>query len=159
MSILILFQSFVVFDEIFYHQDEIKKKGYVVIEKVDINVEKPPQTEAENNIDLESIFKTADIQKGIKISRQCSACHDFSNNLKIKVGPPLWGIVGRQAAIIADYEYSDALKKFNKNWTKEELYNFLEKPKEYIKGTKMIYKGLLKPGDRANLISYLNSLN
>ena len=67
-------------------------------------------------------------------------------------------LVGRKSAVIADYKYSEALKDYDKNWTRNELFMFLEKPKEYIKGTKMIYKGLSKASDRANLISYLESL-
>ena len=47
---------------------------------------------------------------------------------------------------------------FKKDWTRETLFYFLGNPKEYIKGTKMIYKGLKKKSDRVNLISYLESL-
>ena len=32
------------------------------------------------------------------MAKQCVACHSFDNSLKIKVGPPLWGIVNRDAA-------------------------------------------------------------
>ena len=70
----------------------------------------------------------------------------------------MWGVVERKSAVIADYKYSEALKDYGKNWTRNELFMFLENPKEYIKGTKMIYKGLSKANDRANLISYLESL-
>ena len=56
------------------------------------------------------------------------------------------------------FKYSDALVNYKKAWSKEELFKFLEKPKDYIKGTKMIYKGLKKSTDRADLISYLESL-
>ncbi len=158
MSILILFQSFKVLDEIFYHNDKNIKKGFIIINEVI----KEPKLEKEElqveEVDLDLLLIQADIEKGIKISRQCVACHDFSKNLKIKVGPPLWGIVGRDSGIISDFSYSDALINFKKIWTKQELFYFLEEPKRYIKGTKMIYKGLNKIDDRVNLISYLESL-
>tara|TARA_Y100000589_G_C27047503_1_gene585831 strand:- start:249 stop:752 length:504 start_codon:yes stop_codon:yes gene_type:complete len=158
ISILLLFQSFVVFDEIFYHEEKILRKGYEIIDKEPDKTEEIKDSSHQTKLDLDSFFKVADVEKGMKVSRQCSACHDFSNNLKIKVGPPLWGIVGRKSAVIADYKYSDALKDYAKNWTRSELFMFLENPKNYIAGTKMIYKGLTKPSDRVNLISYLESL-
>ena len=166
ISILILFQSFRVFDEIFYHDNNDMKKGFVIIDdEVEFNEkEKKSDTEEINSIilaetiDLESLFKSTDVEKGTKLSKQCQACHDFSTNLKIKTGPPLWGLVNREVAVIKDYKYSDALTNFNKNWTRSELFLFLENPKEYIPGTKMIYKGLKKESDRVNLISFLESL-
>ena len=111
--------------------------------------------DAKNTVLNEASF---DIQKGEKVAKQCSACHDFSVNLKVKIGPPLWGVVGRKAAAISEFKYSDALVNFKKDWNRETLFYFLENPKEYVKGTKMIYKGLKKNSDRVNLISYLESL-
>jgi len=160
MSILILFQSFKVWEEIFYHENDFRK-GYVIVpeeeEKKDVKEEKQ-NTLDEKKIDFKSLFSSANIEKGKKLSKQCVACHDFSKNLKVKVGPPLWGVVGRDSAVISDFKYSDSLASFKKKWSRKELFYFLEKPKDYIKGTKMIYKGLSKTNDRVNLISYLESL-
>ena len=162
--ILILFQSFRVFDEIFYNDNNDTKKGYIVINNErDNSEEKIKLDEEEKNslltsIDIDSLFKSADIQKGKKLSKQCQACHDFSTNLKIKTGPPLWGLVDREVGVIKDYKYSDSLSQFNRNWTRSELFFFLKNPKEYIIGTKMVYKGLEKESDRVNLISFLESL-
>ena len=159
MSILILFQSFKVVDEILHHGEGEIKKGYIIIEEVESETEltqKPEQMVEE--INFKDLFSNASLENGKKISKQCVACHSFDNSLKIKVGPPLWNIVNRKAASIEGFKYSEALVNFKKNWSKEEIYYFLEKPKEYIKGTKMIYKGLKKSVDRADLITYLESL-
>ena len=163
ISILVLFQSFKVFDKIFYNDDKILNKGFVVIDKEEeTENEKIEFSDEEVNSlatsDIDSLFKSADIEKGRKLSKQCQTCHDFSTNLKIKTGPPLWGLVNREVAVIKDYKYSVAIDQFNKNWTRSELFFFLENPKEYIVGTKMVYKGLKKESDRVNLISYLESL-
>ena len=160
MSILILFQSFKVADEIFSNKKD-QKKGYIILEQdeeEEVAATNDGTEVKEEKIDYESLFTQANLEGGKKIAKQCVACHSFDNSLKIKVGPPLWGIVNRKAASIDGFKYSDALVNYQKAWSREELFKFLEKPKDYIKGTKMIYKGLKKSTDRADLISYLESL-
>ena len=158
ISILILFQTFHVIDEMFFKKKNQKDKGYIIIESTKQKKEFKEE-EIREKVNLDLLLRTANIEKGIKISRKCSACHDFSKELKLKTGPPLWGIVGRKASIISDFSYSEALTNFKKIWTVEELFYFLEEPKKYIEGTKMVYSGIKKIEDRINLISYLRSLN
>ena len=166
ISILLLFQSFKVYDELFYHQASDEKSViFASAEDEDSEAEGEKESEvkgenesAQEEVDLASLFKEVDISKGEKIAKQCSACHDFSIDLKVKVGPPLWGVVNRKSAAISDYKYSTSLINFKKDWSREALFYFLENPKNYIDGTKMIYKGLKKSSDRVNLISYLESL-
>ena len=139
ISILILFQSFTVFDEIFFYEEKITNKGYVVIDSETNEIDKLKdlsEEKVETKIDLESIFEVTNVEKGIKISRQCSACHDFSNNLNIKVGPPLWGVVGRKSAVIADYKYSEALKDYERIGQEMNSSCFLKTPKSISKGPK-----------------------
>lgn len=109
-------------------------------------------------VDLATLLKTADIKAGKKISKKCKACHDLSKGGKNKVGPALYGVVGRAVASKADFKYSKAMKAKGGKWTNEKINEFITKPKKYIKGTKMAFAGLKKAEQRANLIAYLNTL-
>ncbi|WP_435311590.1 c-type cytochrome [Primorskyibacter sedentarius] len=99
-----------------------------------------------------------DVAKGEKVFRKCKACHAVGDDAKNRVGPMLNGIVGRQIAEVEEFSYSDALKDMGaegKVWDAAELAAFLEKPRDYAKGTKMSFAGLRKEDDRADVIAYL----
>ena len=136
MAILILFQSFKVADEIMNSNKKEIKKGYVVLdegkdEESEVKTgEIKKDDEPKEKIDLNSLFANASIDGG-KIAKQCVACHSFDNSLKIKVGPPLWGIVNRDAAKVEGFKYSEALTNFQKNGQETNFFSFLEKPKLY----------------------------
>ena len=98
-----------------------------------------------------------DLKKGAKVYKKCKACH-MINKEKNKVGPHLVGLVGRKAAAVEDYKYSKAMIAKGEEglvWTEEVLLEYLIKPKEYVKGTKMAFGGLKKEKQRINLVAYL----
>ena len=98
----------------------------------------------------------ADIASGEKLFKKCAACHTVDSGGANKVGPNLWGVVGRTKATVAGFAYSEALKGIGGVWSFEDLDKFLTKPKEFAKGTKMGFAGLKKPEDRAAIIGWLN---
>jgi cytochrome c len=61
---------------------------------------------------------------------------------------------------LADYTYSDALKAFGAaghKWDEATLAAYLQAPRDYIPDVKMMYAGLKRPEDIANLIAYLKN--
>lgn len=90
---------------------------------------------------------------------ECSECHSVKEG-KNKKGPSLFGIVGRKAGSLGDYDYSDALHKTSWTWTADQLHSYLSQPaKQANPGTKMKYDGLDNAKDLDNLISYLDTLH
>ena len=107
-----------------------------------------------------ALLAAADAAAGQAVAKKCKACHTFDQGGANRLGPNLWGIVNRQIAGVADFNYSPALRDLaGGEWTFEDLDAFLTKPKDYAKGTKMSFGGLKKPEVRANLIAYLRSLS
>lgn len=104
---------------------------------------------------IAAVLASADAEKGARVFRKCKACHALEQGARHKMGPNLWNIVGRQVAAADDYKYSDALIGHGGTWTYAELDAYLTDPKGFAPGNKMVFSGLRKPGDRANVILYL----
>ena len=96
-----------------------------------------------------------DAALGEKVFLKCRACHQIGESAKNAVGPVLNGIVGRKAGTYADYTCSDANKNSGITWDEATLKEYLKNPRAKIPGTKMIFPGLTKDDDIANVIAYL----
>ena len=105
------------------------------------------------------LLAAANVEAGKKQANKCAACHTFDKGGKSKLGPPLWDIVNRKKAATDGFNYSSALQKKDGDWNYESLNAFIVKPRSYVPGTKMVFAGIRKPSDRADLIAYLRSLS
>ncbi|MBX9747150.1 MAG: cytochrome c family protein, partial [Hyphomonadaceae bacterium] len=74
-----------------------------------------------------------------------------------RVGPSLYGIVGRRAGSIPGFRYSAANQSSGITWTEQELFNYLQDPRARIPGTIMAFVGLRNPQQRADVIAYLKA--
>jgi len=100
-----------------------------------------------------------DVDAGEKVFKKCKACH-LVDQEKNKVGPHLVNVFGRTAGSLESFsKYSNALKDSGIVWNDDTLNGFLEKPKAYVKGTKMAFGGLKREEDRLNVIAYLKTFS
>jgi len=103
-----------------------------------------------------ALFASTNATEGEKVFKKCTACHSISQGGANKIGPALWGVLGRKAGTVSDYKYSKAMAAHAKPWSFEEMNSFLIKPKDWVKGTKMSFAGLKNDKDRAAVILYMN---
>jgi len=99
----------------------------------------------------------ADVEAGKTAFKKCALCHTAEAG-KNKIGPSLFGVVGRKSASLDNYNYSEAMKKFDHNWDPETLDTYLADPRAVVPGTKMIFPGIKDKTEREDVITYLETL-
>lgn len=123
----------------------------------------PPPAAAAGGFDAKPVvakIASASADEGKALFKKCAACHTYEKGAASKVGPNLWGVVGRPKGKVVEYAgYSEAMKAKGGEWSYESLAAFIYKPKAYVVGTKMIYNGTADPAEIANLLAYLRTLN
>lgn len=109
------------------------------------------------------LLAKADAKEGAQVFKKCQACHDGTKGGPNKIGPNLYGVVGRPIASHPGFSYSAALKSFSdggkKTWTYELLNHWVHDPHELVSGTSMTFPGVKKDQERADVIAYLHTLS
>jgi cytochrome c len=100
----------------------------------------------------EEIFKTI-----------CAACHvavrDASRaDLATRIGPNLWGVIGRKAGTYKGYAYSYAMRTSGITWTDPQLRRYIAAPQQTVPNVRMNFQGLKNPNDIQDVIAFLNTL-
>ena len=141
--------------DVIYYVEKPEKSAYEVASSTDTVKSSDTEiiSDAEN---IMAIFASTSAAEGAKIFKKCAACHSIAQGGGNKIGPALWGVLGRNAGGAQDYKYSKALAAYAKPWSFEEMDGFLKKPKDWIKGTKMSFAGLKNAKERAAVILYMN---
>jgi cytochrome c len=108
---------------------------------------------------IAELLASSDVARGEASAKKCVACHTFNKGGPNRVGPNLWGIVGRAKASVAGFNYSAAMKtKAGSEWTYDDINVYLTNPKAMVPGTNMQFAGISRGGERGDLINYLHTL-
>jgi len=103
-------------------------------------------------------FAAGDPEAGQAVFKStCTMCHSNQPGQN-KIGPTLFGLVGRKTGSVEGYTYSPANIAANLTWDEATLDKYLTAPRATIPGTKMTYGGQKDAEKRANLIAYLATL-
>jgi cytochrome c len=146
-----------VFTDIAWTPHELEKPGFVI--EVPEGGSGAAQAAAPADVPIANLLAAASVEKGEAQAKKCAACHNFVEGAGAKVGPDLYGVVGRPVASAEGFSYSAAMKGHGGNWTFQDLADFIKNPKADVPGTSMGFAGLAKETDRADLIAYLNTLS
>ena len=107
---------------------------------------------------LASGAEAADADAGARLFKtQCATCHAAVAGRNL-VGPSLYGVVGRKAGDVVGFRYSAANKAADLSWDAAHLDAYVADPRSKMPGTSMLYAGMKDPGQRADLIAYLETL-
>ncbi len=145
------------------HADRLAKPAFAVAsgaaDKPAPTAEAPAPEATAAKPQAKAMAAMGDVEAGLKVFRKCKACHTSDQGGANRVGPNLWGIVGRAKGGADGYKYSEAMKSKGGEWTLTDLEGFLANPKGFLPGTKMSFRGITNPGDLAAVIAFLNSLS
>jgi cytochrome c len=103
--------------------------------------------------------QNADVASGQQaFNNLCRTCHSTREGDN-RLGPHVWGIIGRKAGSLPNYSYSSAMKGADFVWDEEKLERFIAKPDETVPGNNMKpYGGLASAESRVKLIAFLKTL-
>lgn len=133
----------------------------VQIGNEEIEAPEPPPPLPANNVETMTGATLAqfsgDPAAGQAVFSTCQACHSIAPGVN-GIGPSLHGIVGRQAAMVPSFPYSEAMRRSGFTWTPEKIFQFVENPRRVLPRSRMTFQGLRDPQRRADLIAYLATL-
>jgi cytochrome c len=90
----------------------------------------------------------------------CTPCHNFSED-----GTPdmygqtlnLYGVIGRKAASVPDFDYSEAMRATDRTWDAQSVESFIAAPRQFVPGTRMELPGVPDPEVRRAIIDFIST--
>jgi cytochrome c len=105
----------------------------------------------------------ADAAHGAQVFKgTCGVCHlaqphPAVSDLAMRIGPNLWGVVGRKAGTTQHFRYSAAMMQSGIVWTPEKLRPYIHDPQTTIPNIRMSFLGLKSMKDVDDVIAYLQT--
>jgi cytochrome c len=158
-ALLVIFASKTVLD-ITYREHKSEKPGWAL--PVTEAAAPAPSGQPAAPFEVASVLQLlpkASTDNGKDAFKRCLQCHTPEKGGPNRVGPNLWGIVGRERAKQPGFPYSEAMKKHPGEWSYEELAKYLHDPKADIPGNKMAFVGIKDNAELADVIAYLRTLS
>lgn len=103
-----------------------------------------------------------DAEAGESLFAQCKGCHEIGKGAKDRIGPHLNGLFGRRAAAHDGFSYSASMQRAGVDrlvWGFDTLDAYIENPRALVSKTRMSYRGMTDPQDRADLMAYLRGFS
>jgi cytochrome c len=105
-----------------------------------------------------SALAAGNAANGAGVFDRCAFCHSNTKTGGNKIGPNLFGVVGRKAGTYPGFSYSSAMTKSGIVWTDAKLDAYIASPATAVPGNKMPFAGITNNNQRADLIAYLDTL-
>lgn len=118
------------------------------------------RTDAQRQAILASLpapYNAADLENGRRVFGTCRSCHSIAEGGPNLIGPHLFGVFGRRAGSLTDYDYSQQLRASGLTWDDATMDRWLTRPRDVVPGTKMAFAGIQDPTRRRDLIAYLHA--
>jgi len=107
---------------------------------------------------MSAAYAAGDASAGAGIFNRCAICHSNTKGGPNKLGPDLFGVIGRRAGTYPGFSYSAAMKRAGFVWTPGKLSDYLASPQKVVPGNAMPFAGIDDPKQRADLVAYLATL-
>ena len=146
--------------DIVYREHKAEKPGWA-LPITEVSHSGAPEKAAEpfDAKQVVSLVAKASADGGKDTFKRCLQCHTPEKGGPNRVGPNLFGVVGRKPGTSAGFPYSEAMKTHNANWTFPELATYLHDPRAAIPGNKMAFAGIKDNAELADLLAYLRTLS